>query len=49
VPNLLLSPHVAGITRDANLRASLLTADNVRCVLQGQPPKVADAARSALA
>ncbi len=49
VPNLILSPHVAGITRDANLRASMLTADNVRLVLQGHPPKVADAARSALA
>lgn len=49
VPNLILSPHVAGITRDANLRASLLTADNVRLVLQGQPPKVADAARTAVA
>jgi len=49
VPNLVLTPHVAGITRDANLRASLLTADNVRLVLQGQPPRVADAARAAAA
>lgn len=49
VPNLILTPHVAGITRDANLRASLLTADNVRLVLQGQPPRVADAARAAAA
>ncbi len=44
VPNLILSPHVAGITRDANQRASLLTADNVRLVLEGKPPRVADAA-----
>ena len=45
VPNLYLSPHVAGITRDATLRASLLTAENVRLVLTGEPPKVADAAK----
>lgn len=44
VPNLILSPHVAGITRDANLRASLLTAENVRLYLEGKPPRVADAA-----
>lgn len=47
VPNLILSPHVAGVTRDANLRASLLTAENVRCVLEGRAPRVADAARGA--
>ncbi len=46
-PNLILSPHIAGITSDANLRASLLTADNVRLVLQGKPPRVADAAGGA--
>lgn len=45
VPNLLLSPHVAGITRDANLRASMLTAENVRLVLEGQPARVANVAR----
>jgi (S)-sulfolactate dehydrogenase len=47
VPNLLMSPHVAGITRDANLRSSLLTAQNVRLVLEGKEPSVADAARGA--
>lgn len=46
VPNLVLSPHVAGITRDANHRASMLTAENVRLVLEGKAPRVADAARS---
>ena len=46
-PNLILSPHIAGITSDANLRASLLTADNVRLVLEGKPPRVADAAAGA--
>ncbi|MGE0310771.1 MAG: NAD(P)-dependent oxidoreductase [Lautropia sp.] len=44
VPNLFMSPHVAGITTDANLRASLLTAENVRCVLEKRKPPVADAA-----
>lgn len=48
-PNLILSPHIAGITRDANLRASTLTAENVRLVLQGKPPRVADAAKGAAA
>ncbi len=44
VRNLILSPHVAGVTRDANLRASMLTAQNVRSVLEGRTPSVADAA-----
>lgn len=48
-PNLILSPHIAGITRDANLRASTLTAENVRLVLEGKPPRVADAAKAAAA
>lgn len=30
VPNLLLTPHIAGITEEANQRVSLLTAQNVR-------------------
>lgn len=49
VPNLVLSPHVAGITRDANHRASMLTAENVRLVLEGKAPLVADAARGSSA
>ena len=48
-PNLILSPHIAGITRDANRRASILTAENVRRVLEGKPPRVADAAKAAVA
>ena len=44
VPNVILSPHIAGITRDANRRASILTAQNVRLALEGKPAKVADAA-----
>lgn len=49
VPNVILSPHVSGITRDANMRASLLTAENVRLTLQGRPARVANAAPAALA
>ncbi|MBT8097821.1 MAG: hydroxyacid dehydrogenase [Gammaproteobacteria bacterium] len=30
VPNLLLTPHIAGITEEANQRVSLVTAENVR-------------------
>jgi (S)-sulfolactate dehydrogenase len=33
VPNLLLTPHVAGVTEEANLRVSTVTAENVRRVL----------------
>jgi (S)-sulfolactate dehydrogenase len=29
VPNLLLTPHIAGITEEANRRVSLVTAENV--------------------
>ena len=44
VPNLYLSPHIAGITHEAVLRASLLTAENVSLVLKGKRAKVEDAA-----
>ena len=44
VPNLILVPHVAGVTAQSNLRISTLTADNVLCVLAGRTPSVADAA-----
>ncbi len=30
VPNILLTPHIAGITKEANQRVSLVTAQNVR-------------------
>ncbi|WP_281301369.1 MULTISPECIES: hydroxyacid dehydrogenase [unclassified Iodidimonas] len=33
VPNLLLTPHIAGITGEANLRVSLMTAQSVAAVL----------------
>jgi (S)-sulfolactate dehydrogenase len=35
VPNLLLTPHVAGVTAEANARVSTVTAANVRRALQG--------------
>jgi (S)-sulfolactate dehydrogenase len=34
VPNLILTPHVAGVTREANDRISSLTVDNVLKVLE---------------
>ena len=35
VPNIVLTPHVAGVTEESNRRVSALTAENVRRVLQG--------------
>ncbi len=34
VPNLVLTPHIAGVTRESNVRVSAVTADNVRRVLE---------------
>lgn len=36
VPNLVLTPHIAGVTRESNVRVSNVTADNVRAVLEGR-------------
>jgi (S)-sulfolactate dehydrogenase len=36
IPNLILTPHVAGITAESNVRVSQVTADNVLRVLQGE-------------
>ena len=33
VPNLVLTPHIAGVTQESNVRVSAVTADNVREVL----------------
>ena len=33
VPNLVLTPHIAGVTQESNVRVSAVTADNVRKVL----------------
>ncbi len=35
VPNLILTPHIAGVTRESNVRVSDVTADNVRRILEG--------------
>lgn len=35
VPNLILTPHIAGVTEESNARISQMTADNVRGVLKG--------------
>lgn len=34
VPNLVLTPHIAGVTQESNVRVSRVTADNVRRVLE---------------
>ena len=34
LPNLILTPHIAGVTQEANVRVSALTAENVRGVLE---------------
>jgi (S)-sulfolactate dehydrogenase len=33
VPNLILTPHIAGVTAESNVRVSAVTAGNVRRVL----------------
>lgn len=35
IPNLLLTPHIAGITEESNIRVSRLTAENVARHLRG--------------
>lgn len=34
VPNLVLTPHIAGVTQESNVRVSALTAENVRRALE---------------
>ncbi len=36
-PNLILTPHIAGVTRESNARVSAMVADGVRRVLEGRP------------
>lgn len=36
VPNLILSPHVAGVTAEANVRVSQITVENVQHALLGR-------------
>ncbi|PWG65440.1 hydroxyacid dehydrogenase [Sediminicurvatus halobius] len=38
VPNLVLTPHIAGVTRESNVRVSRVTAENVRRVLEERRP-----------
>jgi len=37
VPNLILTPHIGGVTEEANARVSAVTAANVRAALAGKP------------
>jgi (S)-sulfolactate dehydrogenase len=34
--NLVLTPHIAGVTQESNVRVSAVTAENVRKVLSGK-------------
>lgn len=36
VPNLILTPHIAGVTEESNLRVSQMTAEIVKSVLEGE-------------
>ena len=36
VPNIILTPHIAGVTEDSNVRVSAVTVKNVRNVLEGK-------------
>ncbi|MFC7395712.1 hydroxyacid dehydrogenase [Chelatococcus sp. GCM10030263] len=36
VPNLVLTPHIAGVTMESNIRVSWVTVDNVRKHLRGE-------------
>jgi len=38
VPNLILTPHIAGVTVESNERVSRVTAENVRRALRGVAP-----------
>ncbi|HDL41399.1 MAG TPA: 3-phosphoglycerate dehydrogenase, partial [Actinobacteria bacterium] len=38
VPNLILTPHIAGITEESNVRVSAMTANFVRDALQEEAP-----------
>jgi len=37
-PNLILTPHIAGVTHDANVRVSRVTVENVNAVLRARQP-----------
>jgi (S)-sulfolactate dehydrogenase len=37
-PNLLLTPHIAGVTRESNQRVSALIAEQVAAALDALPP-----------
>jgi (S)-sulfolactate dehydrogenase len=36
VPNLILTPHIAGPTQESNARVSTITAENIRRALESQ-------------
>jgi len=38
LPNVVHTPHIAGRTRDANLRAAEVIADDFKRILNGEAP-----------
>jgi phosphoglycerate dehydrogenase-like enzyme len=40
-PNVVHTPHIAGRTRDANLRVADVIADDFARILRGEPPRAA--------
>ena len=38
VPNLVLTPHIAGLTAESNVRVSTMIAERVLAALEGAPP-----------
>jgi (S)-sulfolactate dehydrogenase len=36
LPNLVLTPHIAGVTDESNARVSAVTVENVRRVLENR-------------
>ncbi len=36
-PNLVLTPHIGGVTREANARVSMMIAEQVRQTLEAMP------------
>ncbi|HEV7663879.1 MAG TPA: NAD(P)-dependent oxidoreductase [Chloroflexota bacterium] len=47
LPNVVLTPHVGAVTREANTRSRAMPVDNIIAFLNGTPVNVVNAAKSA--